>query len=142
VYNNTIYGQVTGVYVSGTSLEDSLVSGNSIFANQGVVAPLQNNNIVDTFASAGNYVNAPSLVLGTMNLYPKPNTVKGSSLDMTKFTSHVQYDLDFNGTSKGSFQFRGAYAGEGTNPGWTLNAEKKPLSAASPKKKKGQIVSW
>ena len=28
--------------------------------------------------------------------------------------------LDFNGSSKGERRFRGAYAGEGVNPGWQL----------------------
>jgi hypothetical protein len=132
VYNNTIYGQVRGVTVSGSSLEDSLVTGNLILANEGVNAPVQKDNIVDTAASAANHVVQPSLVLGSMNFYPKTGQAKGAPLDMSKFTSHVQFNVDFNGTSKGSFIYRGAYAGEGTNPGWALTAAKKPLGAPPP----------
>jgi hypothetical protein len=39
---------------------------------------------------------------------------------------------NFNGTPKGLPQFRGAYAGEGTNPGWVLRAEKKVGGPGTP----------
>jgi hypothetical protein len=132
VYNNTIYGHVAGIVVSGSQLEDSLVTGNLILADQGLSAPMQKDNLVDTVANAVNYVNQPSLVLGSMDFYPGPGRVKGPSLDMTRFTSQTHYNLDFNGTAKGAFEFRGAYAGEGTNPGWTLRAEKKVGGPGSP----------
>jgi hypothetical protein len=51
---------------------------------------------------------------------------------MTRFTAHTHYNLDFNGAAKGTFEFRGAYAGEGTNPGWILRAEKKVGGPGSP----------
>ena len=60
-----------------------------------------------------------------MDFFPRPGRVTGPSLDMSRFTSHTDYNRDFNGTVKGDFQFRGAYAGEGTNPGWILRAEQK-----------------
>jgi MYXO-CTERM domain-containing protein len=43
-------------------------------------------------------------------------------MDLAKFASDTDYDHDFNGTSKGGFTFRGAYAGDGTNFGWPLGA--------------------
>jgi hypothetical protein len=132
VYNNTIYGRVTGVVVSGSQLQDSLVTGNLILADGGVSAPSQKDNLVDTVANAANYVNQPSFVLGSMDFFPRVGRVKGPTLDMTKFTLHTDYNRDFNGTAKGDFQFRGAYAGEGTNPGWILRAEKKVGGPGSP----------
>jgi len=132
VYNNTIYGHVTGVVVSGSQLQDSLVTGNLILADQGFSAPAQKDNLVDTVANADSYVNQPSFVLGSMNFFPRPGRVTGPPLDLSKFTTETDYDRDFNGTAKGLFQFRGAYAGEGTNPGWVLRAEKKVGGPGSP----------
>ena len=39
---------------------------------------------------------------------------------MSKVANDVDHDVDFNGTHKAGFTFRGAYAGEGDNPGWQL----------------------
>ena len=128
-YNNTVYGNVTGISVSGGSIVDALVTGNLIFAASGVsvpVAGMQKDNIATTMANAGTYVNLPSLTPGAMDFYPKTGSAaKGAALDMSKFILHTDYALDFNGTSKGTFLYRGAYAGEGTNPGWALKLEKK-----------------
>jgi hypothetical protein len=140
VYNNTIYGNVTGVSLGGPSLQDSMVTGNLVMAAQGISAPVQQDNIVDTMAHASNYVNSPSLQLVSLDFYPKVNAVKGAAIDMTKFTSDVEYSLDFNGISKGAFIFRGGYAGEGTNPGWRLAAEKKTAPDTT-KQRAGQILS-
>ena len=62
------------------------------------------------------------------------------------FTSERDSALDFNGTAKnavkGAIVFRGAYAGEGGNPGWKLQAGIKPATDAdynenqSPEEKK------
>jgi hypothetical protein len=51
--------------------------------------------------------------------------VKGSPLDLSPFAGELDFDRDFNGTSKGADYFRGAYAGEGANPGWRLRAQLK-----------------
>jgi hypothetical protein len=52
--------------------------------------------------------------------------------------------LDFNGASKvrakGSTVYRGAYAGEGSNPGWTLATDMK--APAPPAPKRGGTVVW
>jgi hypothetical protein len=125
VYHNTIYGRVSGVTLYGSALEDSIVAGNLILANRGIRAPVQRDNIVDTPEHAASYVVSPSLVLGSMDFYPRHGRATGRPLDMSPFSSNVGYDVDFNGTSKGTFTFRGAYAGEGSNPGWRLTAGRK-----------------
>ena len=51
-----------------------------------------------------------------------PCSVSGS---LSGFTDDTEYDLDFNSMSKGGFTFRGAYAGEGENPGWQIDAGNK-----------------
>ena len=55
--------------------------------------------------------------------YKKEAPAKGSPLDLSPFASELDFDRDFNGLSKGARYFRGAYAGDGSNPGWRLRAE-------------------
>ena len=128
-YDNTIYNSPTGIVVAGGPLEDSRVSGNLIFAATGVNAPVQMQNAVDTVANAVNYVAAPSMTLGGMNFHPLPGQALGTPLDISPYTTHVEYFLDFNGAPRGAFTRRGAYAGEGANPGWPLSATRKPYVA-------------
>jgi hypothetical protein len=118
VFNNTIYSHGTGIVVSGTP-QESMVAGNLIFADSGVTAPVQKDNIFDLFTNAGNYLNKPSLTLGAMDFYPKAGAlIKGAALDTSAWSTHVAYDRDFNGKLKADFSYRGAYSGEGINSGW------------------------
>jgi hypothetical protein len=67
-------------------------------------------------------VTEPSTTLGAMDFYPRSDCIlcEGAPLDLSPVTGDRDYDFDFNGTSKASLSFRGAYAGSGTNPGWRL----------------------
>ncbi len=121
VYNNTIYGGNRGISVSGSSLQASSIRGNLVFSASGISGANQAGNLVDTTANAALYVKSPSLTLGGMDFYPLPGKGTGSALDMTAYTGQIDYNFDFNGQSKGTFIYRGAYAGSGTNPGWRLN---------------------
>ena len=117
VFNNTVYSQGLGIAVYGAPQESSVV-GNLIFADTGVSAPLQSQNLVDSVANAGAYVNKPSLILGQMDFYPKAaSLVTGSAIDGATWAGHTAYKRDFNGQLK-SFTYRGAYSGAGQNPGW------------------------
>jgi hypothetical protein len=58
-----------------------------------------------------------------MDFYPLPGKVRGRTLDLSRFAGELDFDRDFNGASKGAHYFRGAYAGEGSNPGWRLSAQ-------------------
>jgi hypothetical protein len=126
VFNNTVYGMPQGIAVVGGPLEDSLMSGNLVFAATPITAPVQQDNIVDTVANAGAYVVAPSLTLGSMNFFPRPGMVRGAPLDVSKYRGYSHHDRDFNGHAKDLVRFRGAYAGEGANPGWALDDTRKP----------------
>lgn len=126
IYNNTIYGGSRGISMSSSSaLEAAEIIGNAVFSSSGISGTGQSNNVVDTTANATNYVTQPSLVLGSMDFYPLPGELQGPPLDLSSFSGHADFDADFNGTSKSNFTFRGAYAGEGTNPGWILAQERK-----------------
>lgn len=122
VYNNTIYGAARGIAFGSAAGEGDLVVGNLVFAPEGIAGPVtnQSDNLVFPIAEAADVVTAPSLVLGQMDFYPLAGQAQGSPLDLGAVAADSAYDVDFNGTSKGDFRYRGAYAGEGDNPGWPL----------------------
>ena len=104
VYNNTIHNVYRGVSFVNQPRNSYRVVGNMIFAE----TPLRNiavseDNVVDEFGAAGDYVNNPSAVLGSMDFYPRTDCTlcRGNALDLA------------------------AYAGTGANPGWQLAAERK-----------------
>lgn len=119
IYDNTIYTKGIGVHV-GAATESSFVVGNLIFAATPIdgTVTTKRDNLTDVFANATNYVNKPSFTLGAMDFYPLAGKAQGAAMDLSATTGDTDRDKDFNGTSRGTFVFRGAYAGEGTNPGW------------------------
>jgi hypothetical protein len=119
-YNNTVYSVGTGIAFSSAPSGIGFAVGNAVFATTAFsgMAATQMDNVTDTVANAVNYVNAPGITLGKMDFYPKTGSpLRGSKMDLSSVSSDVDYDLDFNGTQK-DFTYRGAYSGEGTNPGW------------------------
>jgi hypothetical protein len=135
VYNNTIYSTQAGISFGNAAAVDDAVTGNLVFAATPITGSIAHlsNNIVDTLANAVLYVAAPSFTPGLMNFYPLTGKAQGTAIDLSKFAFDTDSLIDFNGTSKtastGSVSFRGAYAGQGINPGWALQAGIKPLLA-------------
>jgi hypothetical protein len=120
VFNNTVYAHGKGINVS-SSPQTSLVTGNLIFADTGITAPVQKNNLINTLSNAGNYVNKPSFTLGVMDFYPKLNSpAHAVPIDLTAVNQHIAYNKDFNNQVKTDFSYRGAYSAEGVNTGWVL----------------------
>jgi MYXO-CTERM domain-containing protein len=125
VYSNTIYGASRGIVFGSAATEGDSVVGNLIFAG----APLEGSittekdNLTGAVADASMFVGSPGLVLGQMDFYPLAGKVEGGALDLSVFEGDTAPGCDFNGSSKGSGTFRGAYAGDGANPGWKLAAE-------------------
>ena len=127
VYNNTIYGGMQGIRFAAQPREEGRVVGNMVFADTPISSccPLAANsdNVTDTIANAASYVTQASFTLGAMDFYPRSScaTCSGAALDLSAFSTHTDYDRDFNAASKGGFTYRGAYAGAGVNPGWRLS---------------------
>src|ERR1039457_6833566 len=136
VYNNTVYSTNTGINFGSAATVADAVTGNLVFAATPISGPIVNlsNNTVDALANATTYVNAPSFTLGVMDFYPLPGQAQGSALDLSAFATDTDSGLDFNGTTKNAVRqaivFRGAYAGEGTNSGWKLQAGIKQLPSS------------
>ena len=134
VYNNTIYGASVGINFGSAATQGDAVVGNLIFAATPISGSVTNSveNMTDAVTNAGAYVIAPSLVLGEMDFYPLAGRCQGAALPLSQFAADVDYDKDFNGASKNGGIFRGAYAGEGANPGWKLSADNKELGSVIP----------
>jgi MYXO-CTERM domain-containing protein len=120
IYHNTIYTKNGGIHFGSAATESSLVMGNLVFAATPVDGTIgtTRDNLVDAFANAASYVASPSFTLGAMDFYPRAGKATGTAIDVSAAAADTDYDKDFNGTSKGAFLYRGAYAGEGKNPGW------------------------
>jgi MYXO-CTERM domain-containing protein len=118
VYNNTVFGGGTGIAFSEMASEDDGVVGNLVFAGTPISGPIADtrDNLVGAEADAAGFVNNPVAMLGAMDFYPLPGAAEGTPLDLAKFAGDGAWDRDFNGASKGTLTFRGAYAGAGENP--------------------------
>ncbi|MBV8133995.1 MAG: hypothetical protein JO282_15990 [Alphaproteobacteria bacterium] len=125
IFNNTIYSPQIGIKFGNPAREGHAVLGNLIFAETPIIGldVAAQDNLVALPAEARNYVRMPSSRLGAMDFYPLPGRVTGSPLDLSSFAGELDFDRDFNGVGKDGHHFRGAYAGEGMNPGWRLGAQ-------------------
>jgi hypothetical protein len=134
VYHNTIYSASRGVSVSGSLDQGCHVVGNLVFADTPVSASgcESSDNMTGDVVAAASYVVDPSTELGAMDFYPLAGQCQGPPVDVTAFAADMDHDLDFNGTQRTGFTFRGAYAGEGTNPGWPLSESIKTETPATP----------
>jgi hypothetical protein len=138
VYNNTVYTWERGIFFGSKALAGDAVAGNLIFASNPISGPITHvsDNVVDTVENASKYVRLPSFEPGSMDFSPLPGKCQGAAIDLSPFYKDADYARDFNGrpkiTGKGAVVFRGAYAGDGANPGWRLNADLKPPFELSP----------
>ncbi|MHC4958469.1 MAG: right-handed parallel beta-helix repeat-containing protein [Planctomycetota bacterium] len=134
VYNNTFYDVERPVNLADTANEGSIVVGNVSFAPEGFVGnwDTEQDNLELSVADAPDYVKNPSKVLGSMDFYPIAGQLEGTALDLSAFAGNIEFDLDFNGNAKGGNTFRGAYAGDGDNPGWQLDEALKGAVGAPP----------
>jgi MYXO-CTERM domain-containing protein len=128
VYQNTIYGGQRGVVFSGGASEGDAVLGNLIFAGTATDGPIASlgDNLTAPATSAAEYVKAPGATLGSIDFYPLAGKVAGAALDLSPFSEDAAPGCDFNGDLDARATFRGAYAGEGDNPGWALADAIKP----------------
>jgi len=135
LYSNTLYSMSGGgIHFSSTPRVEGIVRGNLIVTGGvglGGSVPTAGNNLIGSPTDGSSYFSTPSEVLGQMDFYPAVGCpgCSGTALDMVPFAGETAFNIDFNGGSKGSFQYRGAYAGQGVNPGWRLQAGLKPLAA-------------
>ena len=139
VYNNTVYTSDKGIFFGTRAEIYDAVVGNLVFGAVPISGQIteQSNNLVAPVEKANAYVRSPAFE-GAMDFYPLAGQCQGRPLDLSDFHLDTGYILDFNGVpkvgAKGSVVYRGAYAGDGTNPGWELQVGLKTPALPAPKK--------
>jgi hypothetical protein len=127
VFNNTVVAGYTGILITGADLAyPQRVIGNAVFAATPLTGGQQSNNVTGTYAAASTYLNNPMAALGSgLDLYPKTGQLQGTAIDYSVFSGLLDWDRDFNKRSRIA-TYRGAYSGDGVNPGWTPALAIKP----------------
>ena len=131
VFNNTIVATGSGIYISGADTAyTQRVTGNAVFAGTPLTGGQQTSNVTGTYAASSTYLNNPMAALGSgLDLYPKTGQLQGAAIDYSPFTAFLDYDRDFNQSARIA-TYRGAYSGNGTNPGWTPALAIKPPASS------------
>ncbi|MBD0318697.1 MAG: pre-peptidase C-terminal domain-containing protein [Gemmatimonadetes bacterium] len=132
IFNNTVVATATGISVSGGEAGYvQRVVGNAVFAGTPISGGQQASNVTGTYSAASTYLNAPMAALGSgLDLYPKTGQLQGAAIDYSPFTGLTDRDVDFNGRARNA-AYRGAYSGDGANPGWAPALAIKPEPTGS-----------
>jgi hypothetical protein len=133
VYGNTIYQAQSGIVFGSPAPAGDAVFGNVVFAGTPIAGSIsdQRDNVTGSVGDAARFLSAPGTTLGAMDFYPLPGQCTGPPLDVAKVLVDTDHGIDFNGVARGDRRYRGAYAGEGENPGWALAGEQKAPGAVS-----------
>lgn len=130
IFHNTILSAATagGIrLVSPNTSYKQYCYANAVFSINPIAGFTDSmDNITGTYANAGNYVTNASTNLSNLDLYPKNTSLKGNNTASNLFQNFTDYNQDFNGKTY-DWTYRGAYAGNGTNPGWKLKVDTIPV---------------
>lgn len=120
IFNNTVVASGEGIVIyNGDPAYTQRVRNNVVFAAKPLEGGQQAGNLTGAFSAASQYLNNPggSLAAGTLDLFPIPGKVTGTTADLTYLSGLVDWDKDFNGYPR-LLGYRGAYSDDGVNPGW------------------------
>ncbi|MEQ6340766.1 MAG: hypothetical protein M3A44_03720 [Gammaproteobacteria bacterium] len=143
VFYNTVVATGSGIKVQTRADKQAglqRVAGNAIFAGIPLAGGIQEANIMDSFAAASRYLSRPFAPLGELDLYPKPGKLQGEPMPIRVFNAFPEWNRDFNDRPRKG-NFRGAYGGEGVNPGWRLAAAPKPYDLRGGPAKRGSSIN-
>jgi chitinase len=97
-----------------------------VFTDAPINGGAPSGNVWDTYTNAGDDLVNPTAAPGNgLDLSPLAGALTGTATSTTGLTGFRDWDRDFNRTPY-DLTFRGAYSGEGTNPGWSLALDLKP----------------
>ncbi len=117
IFNNTVVARHRGISITGGSAAyQQQAIGNAVFADSPISAADQSSNITDTYLNASAYLKNPAGAPGFLDLFPKAGRLSGSRLEVSACSMFLDCDRDYNGNPASNI-FRGAYSGEGENPG-------------------------
>ncbi len=130
IAHNTVVATGTGLQiVGGDPMFEQKQLGNAVFASTPLVGGVQTGNVTGTYAKADAYLTNPDGVLtggvDRLDLHPLPGALAGAVVGASELAPYADGDRDFNGR-RHLGTYRGAYAGEGANPGWLPALERKP----------------
>jgi uncharacterized repeat protein (TIGR01451 family) len=129
VFDNTVVSRSRGIRITANAGFPQRAIANAVFAGLPIDAPVQTDNVQDTYGNAGAYLVNPTGPIGAgLSLFPLVGPLSGAPVSSAGLTGFLDWDRDFNGKTR-SAVFRGAYDGAGTNPGWPLALAVKPDSA-------------
>ncbi|MCF8237324.1 MAG: T9SS type A sorting domain-containing protein [Saprospiraceae bacterium] len=138
VFHNTIISnQSWGVRLSDTDpAYQKYIYGNAVFSDHstpirivgsGITTAKLLENVVELTSNANAYIQQLSTMIETTDVFPIMNSpLKGSMIPSDPFLMFADHDQDFNGVTR-DWSYRGAYHGEGNNPGWQVALEEKPV---------------
>ncbi|MCJ8292100.1 MAG: T9SS type A sorting domain-containing protein [Crocinitomicaceae bacterium] len=142
IFHNTIVSDINwGLRLMDTDpAYQKYIYGNAVFSDHstpirivgsGVSTANELDNIVASISNANNYVNNAANNISTIDLFPLVGSALNSTLiPNSLFTSYTDHSNDFNSNTR-TWLYRGAYTGEGTNTGWHLAIDKKPVPNTS-----------
>ncbi|HEX7181230.1 MAG TPA: hypothetical protein VF756_05265 [Thermoanaerobaculia bacterium] len=126
IFNNTIVANGEGITIyNADPAYPQRVRGNAVFATKPITGGQQAGNFTAAYSAASQYLNNPGGALGTLDLYPKAGMLQGTAVDLSVFTGLLDWNLDFNKIPKIT-TYRGAYSGDGVNPGWQPALQVRP----------------
>ena len=119
VYNNTVVAKGTGITIyNADPAYTQKVTANAVFAATPLAGGQTSGNLLGSYATAATALNNPTAPLGSgLDLYPQVGKLTGTAVDTSAYSTLSDGDKDFNGFPRIN-TFRGAYSGEGVNPGW------------------------
>lgn len=147
VFQNTVVASGLGIRITGgdPGFEQRLV-GNAVFAAAPLAGGTQLDNVTDNHGAASSYLTNPDGVItgasDRLDLFPLAGTLEGPAIDRSGLVGLRDWDRDFNGRFRPGTR-RGAYAGEGNNPGWLLALARKPaLDLFADGFESGGLAAW
>ncbi len=135
IFHNTVVASGDGIRVTGVEGGyTQRARANAVFSPQPISGAGESDDVTAGYGAAPSFLASPMAPVGAgLSLFPLVGTLTGAAADLAGLSGFLDYDRDFNGSTIDPV-FRGAYAGQGTNPGWTLALERKPepLSPENP----------
>ena len=129
VFFNTVVASGTGIKIRGVDNNSSQnLVANAVFAGRPFYldsAVRRQANISDGYGAAANYLVNPLAEPGSLDAFPKANMLRGAAIDSSAINGFDDWNRDFNSRARDG-SYRGAYAGEGQNPGWLPQLALKP----------------
>ena len=140
VFHNTVVARDSGIRVKGGApgYVQSVFS-NAVLAGLPITAPLQLENITNSYNNAAQYLIDPQGAPGVLNLAPIPGKLTATAPNPGTSRLFTEADRDFDGVQFRTSD-RGAYADDGHKPFWVPQLAIKPPRTVPAKPVIGGIV--